>query len=98
MGRVVIKHCDESPRVDFPKLEGASSSKGVLTRAVFADLDRPLFLWKHELEAGAEISWNSPLVAHLLYVIDGDLEVGEKALGTDSVVIVEHKAGVVVRA
>jgi hypothetical protein len=98
VGRVVIARSDQSPIEGFPRFVGVRAEGAVRSRRVIGGPDRPLFLWMHELPAGAEVCWERPPVGHVAYVWTGEVEADGTTLGADGAVIVEHKGGVVLRA
>lgn len=90
MRHVVIKTVDESPGVAFPALDGVKPLGAIKTRSVIGGADRPLLLWVHEMAPGSSIALAAPKVGHAAYVWKGGIEANGKALGTESVVVVEH--------
>ena len=89
-GRVSVVISDAVPLGEFPELAGVGHSGSVKSRAVVAGPDRQLWLWMHEMEAGASIRWERPPVGHLAYVWKGGVTVGAERLGPAGVLNTEH--------
>lgn len=60
--------------------------------------NRPILLWKHDLQPGAEITFDRPGYDHCLYLLDGSLSVNGDAAGKGGVVVVEHDSDAALRA
>jgi hypothetical protein len=77
MGRVIISHADERSPGAFPALTGVAAGAGgpvgIVSSAVVAGGERPLFAWVHELPPEASIRWSRPPVGHLVYVWAGSV-------------------------
>ena len=98
MGRVIIARSADVTVTAFPDLQGVSTEGRVKSRCVIGGPDRPLFLRKHELAAGAKMRFASPPVGHTLYIWDGDVEVDGTQVACNGAAIVEHKASARLRA
>lgn len=93
MGHVSIVNVHDVVPGEFPRLNGLSASGSVTTRGVIAGSKRPLWLWMHELEPGAEIRWQRPPIGHVIYVWKGSVEVEGKRFASGCVICIEHGGG-----
>jgi hypothetical protein len=98
MARVVIRQADESPQVEFSGVKGAAIAGSAQTRAVITGADRPLLLWRHDLQAGSVLRFDRPDVGHLIYVVSGAVHVDGKPLEQNGTACVEHGARCEIRA
>ena len=98
MGHVSIVSVDEVGPQAFPDLTGITSQGNVQSRAIITGLERPLWLWMHELMPGASIRWDTPDVGHVLHVWKGGVTADGQASGSDAVICIEHKAHAVIEA
>lgn len=92
---IEIRTMESAQEQPFPGLSGVVASGTVRTRSVIAN-ESALFAWVHEIEPGASLVFESPAYDHLLYVWNGNANVDGAHVGQDQVVVVEHKAKVVI--
>jgi hypothetical protein len=90
MARIVIKTVDQAAVVDFPAIAGVTGVGRIKTRPVIADADRPVLLWHHQLEAGARLSLDRPVMDHAFYVLEGAVSADGSSVAQGSVVAAEH--------
>src|SRR4051812_38553775 len=90
MGRVVIRHVDEAPAGAFPAINGIAGQGPMTTTAVIGDSARPIHLWKHDMQPGAEVRLAQPAFDHLFYVLDGKVDMDGQAVEAGSVIGAEH--------
>lgn len=98
MGKIVLRSVDQADLSPFPTVPGLSAHGSTGTRALIDGAGRPLVLWQHDLDAGAEIRFDAPDQGHLLYVWRGAVDVGGEPIGADDVAIIERHGVVTVRA
>src|SRR5262245_14792372 len=98
MPRIVTGHIDGAPVTPFPSLVGVAPEGVCVTHAVITDPVQPLHMWMHELSAGAAIGFATPVVAHTMFVVTGEVEANGALVPKEGAVIVEHNAETTVRA
>jgi hypothetical protein len=98
VAKLAINHVDDAPVVEFPAIAGVRGQGQITSRAVFATPERPLFLWRHELAGGAELSLERPPFGHVFYVFGGALELEDRRLEEGGVVLAEHLSRTRMRA
>jgi hypothetical protein len=98
MGKVVIRHAGEAEAVPFSGVAGASTQGEIRSRPVIQGAERPLFLWRHDMRAGAWLHFDKPAVGHVLYVLSGAIEVNGATVEENGTACVEHDATADVRA
>ncbi len=86
MGRVVIMHVDDAPFIRGERLAG-----GPITRAsqLIGDEEKGPWVFVQSLEANLVAPVHSHTQDEVIYVLEGDMKVGKKVLGTGSVLYVE---------
>src|SRR5262245_5598324 len=98
MPRLVKAHVDDADAAAFPALTGVMPEGNIATRAVITAAERPLHLWMHELPAASAICFSRPIVAHTMFLLEGETDAGGAVASSEGAVIVEHNADVTVRA
>jgi quercetin dioxygenase-like cupin family protein len=98
VGRVVIRNVSEARSVAFPAINGISGQGPVTTTAVIGDDERPIHLWKHDMQPGAEVRFTKPAFDHLFYVLDGKVDIDGQTADAGSAIGAEHRCSGIMRA
>ncbi|MDB5703877.1 MAG: hypothetical protein JWN66_993 [Sphingomonas bacterium] len=92
MGRIVFGACDEASPASPSDIAGRSGNGSIATAGLIVGDDRPILLWRHDLGAGAVLSFDRPATGHLLYILEGTARIREGTVSAGGAIVVERGA------
>jgi redox-sensitive bicupin YhaK (pirin superfamily) len=92
MARIAFAPLEAAPTGPLLAASQTTAIGEVHTSQLITGSERPIWTYRHELAAGAELRWSRPLHGHCLYVESGSAAVnGSPAVAADAI-FVEHGA------
>jgi len=98
MGKIVFTDMAEGVSEGLPQVAGRSVSGGARTTGVLTGEDRPIWLWRFDLQHGAKVAFDAPAAGHAIYLARGSAVVDGTAIKAGGAVLVEHGGGVSIEA